>query len=300
MSLTNVAVIIPTTGRTSVLDAVSSVAGQSTKAREIIVVFDGSEDDPRTEVLRGLPPEVTLAFTGRRSNGNNARNIGVATASSDLVAFLDDDDVWHRHKLAEQLHHIPLVSTWWLQTTSVRVVDERSKSQLGIWPGRPPKKTEPLGDYFFAREGLKQTPRFLQTSTWLAPRELFVKHPFDAQRTIHQDWDWMIRAQASVELDIIHLPEPLVSYTRNYSGSTSAARRFRESRSWILDLDLPLSARARGDFIVHMLLIRALREGLYSEARTLPRLARHHGAPSFWGLMGAWLRLARHRLQRKA
>jgi glycosyltransferase involved in cell wall biosynthesis len=295
----SVAVIIPTTGRRAVLTAVSSVLEQSVKAKEIIVVFDGSEDDPHTEVLRALPSEVCVLFTGRRTNGNNARNIGVASASSDLVAFLDDDDVWHEKKLSEQLRHVPSGKKWWLQTTSVRVVDGHSKVAIAVWPGRGPTKAEPLGEYFFARERLRQRPRFLQTSTWLGPRELFIEHPFDVKRSIHQDWDWMIRAQASVNLDVVHLSEPLVSYTRNLSGSTSASRRYMESRSWVLDTDLPISARARGDFIVHMLLTRALREGLYTEARNLPKLARRRGAPSFWGLMGARLRLVRHRLQRK-
>lgn len=295
--MNSVGVVIPTVGRQSVLRAVGSVLAQTVPARSVIVVFDGDIDDPGSDVLQGLPNEVQVVFTGKKTNGNFARNLGVSKLSTDLVAFLDDDDVWYVEKLERQLRSVPPSDMEWLQTTSVRVVAESSNVELDLWPGRGPERGESLGDYFFARERLRQTPRFLQTSTWLAPRQLFEAHPFDERLSIHQDWDWIVRAQSQHGVRVIHLSEPLVSYTRNLSASTSAEPRFNESRDWALAPDLPISSRARGDFIVHMLLTRGLREGLYEEARALPRLARSVGSPSFWGLAGAAVRLSLYKIR---
>lgn len=270
---------------------------QSFQPKEVIVVYDGPEQDLQGSVLEQLPEEVMVLFTGEKTNGNFARNLGVRAASADLVAFLDDDDLWEPEKLASQLLNVPATEGWWLQTTSVRVVEDPTGKILGEWPGTGPQANENLGDYFFVRHGLRQVPRFLQTSTWLAPRDLFLAQPFNSRQSIHQDWDWIIRAQADCGVQVVHISHALVSYTRNLSDSTSTARRFNESRDWVLDPNLPLSKRARGDFILHMLLTRALREGMYREALSLPKLAHRVGAPSFWGLIGGGLRLLQYGLR---
>lgn len=301
MNLTSVAVVIPTTGRSSVINAVESVLSQTVSAHEIIVVYDGDPSSSGFAELRvSLPNIVTLKCTGQSTNGNYARNLGVLSATSELVAFLDDDDVWLSDKLEKQIAAIPVGSNPWLQTTTVKVVDFSSGAEYGEWPGRGPMDGEVLGDYFFERRGIRQVPRFLQTSSWLAPRHLFLDQPFDPERTIHQDWDWIVRAQARKGLRLIHIEQPLVLYARNTAGSTSTSLRFYESRDWALDPNLPLSDRARGDFIVHMLLTRALREGRFREALALPVLARRVADPSVWGLLGAILRIGQFGVRRVA
>lgn len=91
---TTVAVVIPTFNHARFLaDAIRSARAQSRCPDEIIVVDDGSEDDPR-EVVRHFP-DVRLI---RRENGglSAARNTGLATTAADRVVFLDADDLLHR------------------------------------------------------------------------------------------------------------------------------------------------------------------------------------------------------------
>jgi N-acetylglucosaminyldiphosphoundecaprenol N-acetyl-beta-D-mannosaminyltransferase len=93
---------------TTIRRAVQSVMAQSHPVSEIIVVDDHSTD-ATPDVVRELAAEddrVSLVAASDRGAGH-ARNLGVRAASSDLIAFLDADDVWYPDKVETQL---PLLS----------------------------------------------------------------------------------------------------------------------------------------------------------------------------------------------
>lgn len=96
-----VAVVIPTYDHARFLAAaIRSVTAQSQPADEIIVVDDGSRDDPAS-VVKAFS-EVKLL---RRANGGlaAARNTGLAAATADKVIFLDADDLLHRDAIVAGL-----------------------------------------------------------------------------------------------------------------------------------------------------------------------------------------------------
>ena len=93
-------VVIPTYNRAhTVLDAVWSVLTQRFRDLELIVVDDGSTDDTAARLAAVDDPRVRVIM-GRHAGVSAARNLGVAKASGDVVAFLDSDDLWHPEKLA--------------------------------------------------------------------------------------------------------------------------------------------------------------------------------------------------------
>lgn len=104
MSRPQVTVVVPTHNRPELMrKAVQSVIGQDYDGMiEVIVIFDACEV---------ALPEITLApnrtlqgYENTRSRGlAGARNSGILKASSDFVAFLDDDDHWFSDKLSQQL-----------------------------------------------------------------------------------------------------------------------------------------------------------------------------------------------------
>ncbi len=101
MTRLTVSVIIPTYNAAAFLPAaLDSVTTQTRPPDEIIIVDDGSTDD--TPKLLAGRPEVTVI---RQDNAgpSAARNVGVAHATSDLVAFLDADCVWYPGKLERQV-----------------------------------------------------------------------------------------------------------------------------------------------------------------------------------------------------
>jgi glycosyltransferase involved in cell wall biosynthesis len=98
-----VSVIISTCNRAHYLpEAIDSVRAQIHRAYELIVVDDGSSDETPS-LLRRL--EATGVRCLRQPNRGVAvaRNQGVQAARGELIAFLDDDDLWLPDKLARQV-----------------------------------------------------------------------------------------------------------------------------------------------------------------------------------------------------
>ena len=86
--------------------AIASVAGQSTRPAEIVLVDDGSDDDTLgllMDVQREFGENwVKVIALGKNRGPSDARNAGWAAASGKYIAFLDADDAWHPRKLEIQ------------------------------------------------------------------------------------------------------------------------------------------------------------------------------------------------------
>jgi glycosyltransferase involved in cell wall biosynthesis len=97
-----ISVIIPTYNRSHcVAEAIDSVAGQSYKNHEIIVVDDGSTDDT-ARLLAGYDGRLSALHT-QHAGPSAARNAGLRAARGDYIAFLDSDDLWTPRKLEQQI-----------------------------------------------------------------------------------------------------------------------------------------------------------------------------------------------------
>jgi glycosyltransferase involved in cell wall biosynthesis/SAM-dependent methyltransferase len=97
----SVAVVITTYNHANFLaDAIASVLAQRRPADEIIVVDDGSTDDPSAVVARH--PELRLIHQSNQGLAV-ARNTGLRAASSDAIVFLDADDRLLANALGEGL-----------------------------------------------------------------------------------------------------------------------------------------------------------------------------------------------------
>lgn len=104
----NVAVIIPLwNGSAWIGQCLDSVLAQMLRPREVVVVDDGSSDGS-PDIVRGYPEVLLLKNPNKGSSG--ARNFGLAHTSAPLVAFLDQDDLWHETHLkllCEVLWRVP-------------------------------------------------------------------------------------------------------------------------------------------------------------------------------------------------
>ncbi len=103
-----VSVVIPCyRAASTIARALNSVAAQSYKPYEVIIVDDAS-DDETSKVLSLLLKEygeswLKLFFLESNQGPATARNYGWEQASRPWIAFLDADDTWHADKLALQL-----------------------------------------------------------------------------------------------------------------------------------------------------------------------------------------------------
>ena len=101
MSQPLVSVVIPVYNAAHLVsETLNSVLAQSMSDLEVIVVDDGSRDHI-AEVMQGYP-QVKF-FRQANAGVSAARNFGVSHARGHWLAFVDSDDVWHRHKLRDQL-----------------------------------------------------------------------------------------------------------------------------------------------------------------------------------------------------
>jgi glycosyltransferase involved in cell wall biosynthesis len=84
--------------------AVESVRRQTYAPIEIVIVDDGSTD--RTgEVVEGMGGIAAVERRPHQGIGA-ARNAGVARARGELLAFLDADDLFDRHKIERQVNRL--------------------------------------------------------------------------------------------------------------------------------------------------------------------------------------------------
>lgn len=98
-----VSVILASYNRSSlVVEAIHSVLAQTYRDYEIIVADDGSTDDTleRLAALDGHIRAVALKHSGMPEV---SRNRAIAIARGDLIAFLDDDDLWQPEYLKRQV-----------------------------------------------------------------------------------------------------------------------------------------------------------------------------------------------------
>lgn len=98
-----VSVIIPTFNRAAqVCRAVDSVLRQSFTNFELLVINDGSTDETLYWLQRYSDPRLRI-FNTTNMGVAHARNHGVENSQSEWLCFLDSDDLWHHHKLSEQI-----------------------------------------------------------------------------------------------------------------------------------------------------------------------------------------------------
>jgi glycosyltransferase involved in cell wall biosynthesis len=102
-----ISVILPYYNRHETLaEAITSVLDQTHTDLVLYLVNDGS-DDESTNVARDFADSrVIHVDIVPRQGVAHARNVGLSRASSDLVAFMDSDDVWLKQKLAIQLEFL--------------------------------------------------------------------------------------------------------------------------------------------------------------------------------------------------
>ena len=98
----SVAAVIPLyNGGRYIEAALRSILAQTVLPDEIIVVNDGSTDDGPAIVAKFAETHPITILAKPNGGQSSARNMGVAHARSDLIAFLDQDDIWYPLHIAE-------------------------------------------------------------------------------------------------------------------------------------------------------------------------------------------------------
>lgn len=97
-----VSVVIPAWNAAAFIEkTLATLAAQTFKDFEVVVVDDGSSDDTKGVVDRFLERHALRGRCLRQENKKiaAARNAGIRAAQAELIAFLDHDDLWFPGKL---------------------------------------------------------------------------------------------------------------------------------------------------------------------------------------------------------
>lgn len=185
MTKLDVSVVIPAFGREKLVSqAVQSVVAQSSQAREIIVVDDGSAP-PISREIRKLGRNVRLIRLPVNKGVSHARNVGILAAEAEYIAFLDSDDTWEPRRLELAGGEIGKYSP------SEKHIYFDNLVVKGRVISRPPALIEDpriLAVGLVSSELLIPTPSLIFRSQW---RDIL---KFDEALQRHEDWDLLISA----------------------------------------------------------------------------------------------------------
>src|SRR4051812_7142151 len=147
-------VVIPVYNRAYALGrAARSVLAQSCQDFEIVVVDDGSCDDPAAVVAQLSDSRITFV---RKENGGggSARNFGIDLARGRFIAPLDSDDEFlpgHLERMKQLLESSTNVVGY------ARVVVNRGNSRTLLKPPRAIRAGEHMATYLFCDRGFVPT-----------------------------------------------------------------------------------------------------------------------------------------------
>jgi len=185
-------------------EAVESVLTQTFGDFELIVVDDASSDGSG-EVVRGIEDaRVRLIRSEVQLNAAGARNLGMAEAKGEFVAFLDADDVALPRRLAVQVEFFREHPEVGLLGTQVDMIDQNG-SFVSHGLGTRPSPQIP---------GLLLFENCIALSSVMVRRELL--KPFRPEFAPAEDYDLWARLAAKIAFYI--LPQALTQYRVNPEG----------------------------------------------------------------------------------
>jgi hypothetical protein len=144
----------------------------------------------------------------------------------------------------------------------------------------------PIDEYLFDRRSLFGAPGFIQTSSYLLPRQLFEKVRFDFEGP-HDDWGFLLRLSKQAGARIETVPEVLVVLYFGEQRPSLTKRESSWSRSlrWLDGLGPIVSRRAYSGFCLGVAGSFAAQERAYSAFPKLLYRAFRKGSPGLWQIL---------------
>lgn len=226
---TVVSVIIPTLGRDSLWHAVASVQQQE-QPTELVVVNDGGTPLPPDRV----PAGARIIDTPGRRGAANARNLGMEAATGELIAFLDDDDVWLRghleHAVATLQAH-PDADLYSCRALVVYGPDRSRIEPVELSNGRT------ISEYFFGRDVWLSRSRRILTPTLVFRRHL-ADLPMDTSLRMSEDTWWLLAAERTRGARLVQSANVgVVVHASADREDDRADERQRDDVAWARKLD---------------------------------------------------------------
>jgi glycosyltransferase involved in cell wall biosynthesis len=126
-----VSVIIPMYNAEIYIEqTVESVINQTYENIEIIIVNDGSKDLSELKVNRLIERFSNLVYLKKENTGvSDTRNIGIAKAKGDFIAFLDADDIWLPTNVEKKIFELEKTKKDWVFSDHLNIDESNNNLQ---------------------------------------------------------------------------------------------------------------------------------------------------------------------------
>jgi glycosyltransferase involved in cell wall biosynthesis len=213
--------------------ALDGVYNQTFQDFEILALDDGSTDGTREFLLEEESKgKLKCVFNAQNLGTYATLNVGLERSSGELIAILNDDDIWANEKLEKQLAlmdsdaKIGLVHCggWFIGDDGKKLADP---SPLGFeYPSTP------TGDIL----GLEILYNHIITSSVLVRKKCFAEcGPFDSAYFGSGDWQMWLRICQGFEVG--YVDEPLCFYRVHQTNASHMKDKINEDdariREWI-------------------------------------------------------------------
>jgi glycosyltransferase involved in cell wall biosynthesis len=226
-------IVIPVYNRADVLgDAIASVLAQTCADFEIVVVDDGSKDDP----ARAVPSDPRIRFLRQQNRGGGAaRNAGIDAARGRFVAFLDSDDVYLPGHLATMRKLLEGTTD---TVGYARVLVDRGEGRAFLKPPRAIRAGEHMASYLLCDRG------FVPTNTLVVARETAAKVRYHEDLRTAEDTDFAIRLHFAGQRFVMAEAPGAVWKDVPDPNRTSAGRKGGRMIPWLEELRPRIPAAA--------------------------------------------------------
>ena len=244
MGWPSIGVVVPTRNRPDFLRAaLASIDAQDYPGElRVIVVFDQSEPD----LSLAVGDRVKVQANDRTPGLAGARNCGILSLDTDLVAFCDDDDEWLPRKLTAQVEAMLADPDAEFASCGIRVRFE----------GRLTDRLAGRAEVTYA-ELLRSRMVMVHSSTYLIARSSLLAGSdgiglVDETIPASQNEDWDLALRAARRRPIVHVDEPLVQV--RWGAASYYSLRWESKVAglyWMLDHHPDLAASRPGSARVY-------------------------------------------------
>jgi glycosyltransferase involved in cell wall biosynthesis len=213
--------IIPSLGRRIFLDALLvSIHNQTIQPSEIIILLDDNKYCKELSFLSKKFKNVKLFFC-KNMNPAQKRNYGATLASSDVLIFSDDDDIWHYQRAAYIFKAFKKYDVCCHNFNKFGDVNFINCSKLG--DQNITLKPSHL---------LRGSNIFGGGSSIACKKSTLLTFPFLETLSFGEDFEWWIRLIIS-EVKVVYLAKSLVSYRVHSSNMTKSTSKAFYSSTFI-------------------------------------------------------------------
>jgi glycosyltransferase involved in cell wall biosynthesis len=247
-----VSVVIPTIGRPSLADAVVSVLRQTYPHFEIVVRFDPVAPANAEQYLPS-DPRIKIIHAASREEISLSRARALNDCEGSFVAYLDDDNRYLETKLERQVAAAvrALAAGASHVVVGCRVLAYDSHGGARVVPRDLKRANQPMADYLFRRRQIRPGQTAVGATMLLCDIGLARKLSLTTPSSLHEDWEWAIRADQELNTAFLMVPEVLSEYIGQPAGASASSRAsWRVSDQWVIDHGDVLSPRCQADFLL--------------------------------------------------